>query len=237
MGKDDILFALVGVGFGLFFGFSFATWANSRAVAARVASSSGDREQSSITVADRGQQSEAEVQAAAKRARENPKDFDAQMDAAKLSYDASRYDDALEFLLRANDLKPESLDPVIALGHVNADAGNYQAAEKWFTAALVKEPGDANVRADLARTLLLRQPPDYDRAATELRRALETDPRHEASLQFLSFALAQKGDAREARATVERLAEVNPQNPSIARLREEIDARATAPARRNDAPR
>jgi tetratricopeptide (TPR) repeat protein len=237
MKKDDLLFSLVGVGFGLFFGFSFATWANQRAAASRTSPARGEGEQSSIAVADRGKQSAAELQAAVRLARENAKDYDAQMAAARLSYEAERYDDALGFLLRANELKPDSLEPVVALGHVNADARNYQAAEKWFAAALVKEPNDADVRADLARTLLLRQPPDYERAAAELRRVLQSDPRHEAALQFLSFVLAQKGEQGEARATVERLAEVNPQNPSIKRLREEIEARAAAPAAGRDAPR
>ena len=33
MNKDTVLFSLVGIGFGLFFGFVFASWANQRASA------------------------------------------------------------------------------------------------------------------------------------------------------------------------------------------------------------
>jgi tetratricopeptide (TPR) repeat protein len=219
MNRDNVLFSLVGVGFGLFFGFFFVAWANERAHRAPL-------DATSQTANQNGQTSAADADADARHARENPNDFSAQMEAARAYYDAQRYDEAVQFLLHANDLQPDNMEPVVALGHVNDDAGNYKAAEKWYTAALVKNPADPEVRASLGRVLLLGQPPDYDAAIKELRRALDTDPKHEPSLQFLAFALLRKGDATGARDTLKKLEQINPDNQALPRLREEIEAPA-----------
>ena len=224
MNKDTVLFSLVGIGFGLFFGFVFASWANQRAAATPRAADGGGQAQQNAPA--HPEQLQAAAEEAAKRARDNQNDFGAQMDAAETAYRAERFDDSLGFLLRANELQPDNLNPVVALGHVNADAGNYKAAEKWFTAALAKKADDADVRADLGRVLILQNPPEYDRAIAELRRALAGNERHEPSLQFLTFALTQKKDLAEARATLARLEQANPNNQVIPRLREEIEAAA-----------
>jgi tetratricopeptide (TPR) repeat protein len=132
MNKESILFSLVGVGFGLFFGFAFVTWANHRAQQPEGAAAQA-------SAAD-GVLSQAEADAAIKRARENPKDFEAQMEGARAYHDVERYDDAVDLLLRANELQPTNVEPVVALAHVNADAGNYRAAEKWYVAAVGMKP-------------------------------------------------------------------------------------------------
>ena len=225
MNKDTVLYSLVGIGFGLFFGFVFASWANQRAAAPPRAAAEAEGQPQPDAAAN-PEQLRAAAEEAAKRARDNQNDYGAQMDAAETAYRAERFDDSLGFLLRANELQPDNLNPVVALGHVNADAGNYKAAEKWFTAALAKSPGDADVRADLGRVLILQNPPEYDRAISELRRALEGNERHEPSLQFLTFALAQKKEIAEARAALARLEQANPGNQVIPRLREEIEAAA-----------
>ncbi len=230
MSRDNILFALVGIGFGLFFGFVFVTYANQRTVPARpaagapVAASSEvatTEAQSSINHGEQ-QQLQAAVQSASQRARENPQDFDAQIEAGQISNQAQRFDDALEFLLKANQLRPGEVTPVIELGNVNYDAGRFESAEKWYTAALVKEPDNINVRTDLGLTFLLRQEHDYDRAIAEFRRSLERDPRHEQSLQNLVVALTRKGDKAEARATLKRLQAVNPNNQAVAQLQADL---------------
>lgn len=222
MNKENVLFSLVGVGFGLFFGFLFVTWANQKAqTKPRAADANAGRQ-----AATDGRPSAADLDAALKRARDNPQDFDAQMQGARSLYDAQRYDEAIQLLLRANDLDQKNREPVIALAEVNADAGNYKSAEKWYVAALDMKPDDANARANLARVLLISPTPDYARAVSELRHALKDDPRNEPALQFLAFALAQQKDERGARDALAQLEKINPDNPVIPRLREEIDARS-----------
>ena len=225
MNKENVLFSLVGVGFGLFFGFLFVTWANQKAQTKPRASAPANAGQQAA--AD-GRPSAAEIDAAVKRAEGNPKDYDAQMQAARALYDAQRYDESIQLLLKANELDQKNREPVVALAEVNAEAGNVKAAEKWYVAALDMKPDDANTRANLARVLLISSPPDYARAVAELRRALKDDPRSEPALQFLAFALAHQNDERGARDALAQLEKINPDNPVIPRLREEIDAQAGA---------
>jgi cytochrome c-type biogenesis protein CcmH/NrfG len=223
MNKENILFSLVGIGFGLFFGFVFVTWANQKAQTKPRAASTDVSQKTSD-----GRASTAESEAAIKRAKENPNDFDAQMQGARAYYETQRFDDAIQLLLRANDLQQNNVEPIIALGDVNADAGNYKSAEKWYAAALEMKPEDANVRASLARVFLISTPPNYEHAVAELRRALKTDPRNEPSLQYLAFALAHQHDERGARDAISQLEKINPSNPAIPRLRQEIESNATS---------
>jgi tetratricopeptide (TPR) repeat protein len=224
MNRENVLFSIIGIGFGLFFGFGFASWANMRAAATLVGD--GRPVQSALPsngVADQ-QRLETAAQAAVNAARRNPSDYEAQMQAARASFQIERLDDVQEFLLLANTLKPDELEPVVALGNVHYDLGNYLAAEKWYTAALLKQPDDINVRTDLGLTFLLRTPPDNERALTEFRRSLEIDPRHEPTLQNMVVALTRKGDKAEARATLAKLESLNPKNPALSQLRTGIDA-------------
>src|SRR5256885_2784282 len=100
MSKDNILYALVGVGFGLFCGFVFVAWANQRAVQARpqatvnseAGTSGAQSAQSSIVVADQ-QQMQTVIADASKHARDNPQDFNAQMTAGGITYKAQQYED------------------------------------------------------------------------------------------------------------------------------------------------
>src|SRR5438067_2094325 len=135
MSRENVLFSLVGVGFGLFFGFLFVAWANQRNVspraptqpaAATTTTETGAPDaQSSIAVRDQ-QAMESALADAAKSARANPQDFDAQMQAGGVAYKAQQFDDALEFFQQASELRPAEVEPVIQLGNVNYDAGRYE---------------------------------------------------------------------------------------------------------------
>ena len=77
----------------------------------------------------------AQVQASIEKARNEPKNFEAQIQAADLYYQIQRFDQAIEYLLKANQLKPTDYRTVVLLGMVNLDAGHYDTAEKWYRAA------------------------------------------------------------------------------------------------------
>ena len=237
MNKDNVLFAIIGLLVGLIVGFMFANSVNQRSSASTLAQTSQAAalppNHPPIT-SNTGQEAGpdmAAVQAAVKVARDQPDNFEAQTKVAEFYYQVQRYDDALQFLKRANQLRPEDYETIVQLGNVNFDATHYEEAERWYTAALQKKADDVNVRTDLGLTVMFREPADLDRAISEFRRSLERDPNHIQTLQNLTVAYTRKGDAVQAQATLNKLQEVGPNNPAIASLRSDLENLRSAPAR------
>jgi tetratricopeptide (TPR) repeat protein len=94
------------------------------------------------------------VTAKIEKARNEPNNFDAQVEAAELYYQIQRYDQSIEFLLKANQLKPADYETVATLGLVNLDAGHFDQAEKWYRAAIKMKSDDERVVAGLAAATL-----------------------------------------------------------------------------------
>jgi tetratricopeptide (TPR) repeat protein len=160
MTRDNLLFAIIGVLFGFIVGFLFATSMNQRSgpgAPSTVGSNQmpGDHPPVGPNAGAPAQGNmQAEVTAQLENARNDPKNFDAQVKAAELYYQIQRYDSALEFLLKANQLKPDDYQTVVALGLVNLDAGHYDVSEKWYRAALLKKSDDVAALAGLAAATL-----------------------------------------------------------------------------------
>lgn len=233
MSKDNILFTIIGVLLGFIVGFIFANAYNQKGYQPRPTAPATSSQTPGLPadhpaiptngVADQpGMQ--AAVQEALQKARNEPDNFDAQVMAASYYYRIERYDEAIDFLMRANKLRPDDYPTVVRIGDANFDAGRYDVAERWYTAALVKKPDDVNVRTDLGTTFLARKPSDPDRAIKEYRRSLEIDPKHEKTLRNLFIAYKQKGDVKEAQAALDRLAQVNPNNEDLPQMRTELAA-------------
>jgi len=151
MTRENLLFAIIGILLGFIVGFLLANSINQRDFAARLGATPGQQSQNlppnhppigGDQTGEGGQQMLASVQTAMKQARENPNDFEAQVTAAKLEYQIQRFDQAIEYLLAANKLKPDDFDVLAMLGEANMDAKHYDAAAKWYKAALIKKPGD-----------------------------------------------------------------------------------------------
>jgi tetratricopeptide (TPR) repeat protein len=230
MTRDNILFSIIGVLLGFIVGFMFANTANHRAPAPRAtapttAANSQGSELPSNAVADQSAAPQ-EMQDAVQRARSDPNNFDAQMKAARQLYDNKLYDQAIELLLRANQLRPDDYDTITALGNTYFDAGRFEQAEKWYTAALAKKPDDVNVRTDLGLTFFFREPRDIDRAIKEFRASLQRDPNHESTLINLIIVLTEKGDAKESQAALAQLEKINPNNSALPKLRQRVEAAA-----------
>jgi tetratricopeptide (TPR) repeat protein len=228
MNKDNILFGIIGVLLGFIIGFMFANSANQRAAAPPSTALTQQNSQlppdhPPIQNGANQQAAMAEAQSAAKLAKDSPDNFEAQVKAAEAFYQLQRYDEAAQYLKRANQLQPQAYEPIVNLGNVYFDAERYEEAEKWYSEALKMKPDDVNVRTDLGLTFMFRTPPDNDRAIKEFRSSLENSPNHEQTLQNLTAALTRVGLAREAEETLAKLQSANPANAAISKLRSDID--------------
>ncbi len=187
MTRENLLFAIIGLLLGFIVGFLFATSMSQRnsPASGTVASRQNlpaDHPQIQSQGTQDPQQVFADVQAAISKARTEPNNFEAQMKAAELYYKIQRYDQAIEFLLKSNQLKPDSYEAIVALGQVNLDAGNYDQAEKWYKAALLKKPDDPGLLASLAFSALKRG--DASEAEKAIAKLEKIDPKSEDLPQF-----------------------------------------------------
>lgn len=160
MTRDNLLFAIIGVLFGFIVGFLFASTMNQRygpGAPASVSSSQIPADHpplGSNAGAPASGEMQTEVTAQISKARSEPRNFEAQVKAAELYYQIQRYDPAIEFLLKANQLKPDDYQTLVLLGVVNLDAGHYDVAEKWYRAALMKKSDDVVTLSGLAAATL-----------------------------------------------------------------------------------
>ena len=195
MTRDNLLFAIIGILLGFIAGFLLAGNISQREAAQRAMPLSaqqgsqnlppnhppvaGDQQAAS---GEGGQQMLASVQTAMKQARENPNDFDAQVTAAKLEYQIQRFDQAIEYLLAANKLKPDNTEVLAMLGEANMDAQHYDAAVKWYKAALAKNPKDITSLDGYCFVLL--QSGDVKNAEDALNKLEKADPSNQDAAQF-----------------------------------------------------
>lgn len=226
MTKENVLFVIIGLLGGMIIGFVFANSVNQRAIApvAGQAMPGGPLPAGHPNVPGGGGNGAMgpEVQAAIDQAKNDPNNFDAQLKAAEFYYQIQRFDGAIEFLKRANELKPDSREVIVHLANAYFDSGKYEESEKWYLAALAKKADDVNVRTDLGLTFIFREKPNYDRAIQEFQKSLEVDPNHPQTLQNLTVAYTKKGDAANANQTLSKLEGLDPTNDSITKLREDI---------------
>ena len=124
----------------------------------------------------------AEVTASIEKARTEPKNFEAQVKAAELYYQIQRYDQAIEFLLKANQLQPTDYRTVVILGMVNLDAGHFDIAEKWYRAAMKMKNDDVMVLSGLAAATL--QKGDAKAAEDAIAKLEKVDPNSQDLPQF-----------------------------------------------------
>lgn len=223
MNKENLLFVTVGLLAGLIIGFMFANSVNQNAVKPVSASpNSPNVPAGHPAIGGANDAMQPQIQALIEKAKAEPEDFEAQIKAAEVYYQIQRFEGAIEFLKKANKLKPEDYETIVNLGNAYFDASKYEEAEKSYNAALARKSDDVNVRTDLGLTFIFREPPNFDRAVEEFRRALEKEPNHTQALQNLTVAFTKKGDAAQAKITLAKLESADPTNAAISKLREEI---------------
>lgn len=154
MTRENLLFAIIGLLGGFIIGFMFASGMSQREATTTASTQNLPANHPPVSGQPDPQKVFAEVQASMKKAREEPQNFDAQIAAARLEYQIQRFDDAIGFLLKANQLKPGDYDTIAALGMVNLDAGHYEQSIKWYRVALMKKPDDIPVLDGLCAAAL-----------------------------------------------------------------------------------
>lgn len=231
--KENILFSIAGVVLGFFIGFFIAnmgggqplssTATNKAARSLDAAQADGQLPPGHPNVAGGAAATSAQAQAAMDAADRNSQDFTAQIRAAAIFYQLESFDKAALYLNRALALKPDDPDALTGMGHTLYDTGDFVGAATYYEKVLALQPKDADLRTDLGNTYARRQPPDYDRAIAEYRKALEVDPKHEQALVRLADAALHEGDKRAAREAFDKLAAAHPSSPALPSLRSKLN--------------
>src|ERR1051326_1986212 len=181
MSRENLLFGIIGILLGFILGFMFASSMSQKQASQMTAASQGLPADHPPIGANQDapdpQAMRAQVTAQIDTARKEPNNFDAQIKAAQLYYQIQRYDQAIEFLLKANTLKPTDYQTVVALAVTNLDAGHYETAEKWYHAAMKIKPDDVMVLAGLADTTLKKG--DAKAAEEAIAKLEKVDPNSE----------------------------------------------------------
>src|SRR5437762_11313895 len=110
MNRENLLFAIIGLLLGFIVGFMFASSMSQKVAQSQTAGASqnlpADHPPVGAQNATDPSAIRAQVTASIEKARNEPKNFEAQLKAAQLYYQIQRYDQAIEYLLKANQLKP-----------------------------------------------------------------------------------------------------------------------------------
>lgn len=188
MSRENILFAVIGILLGFIVGFMFASSMSQRQAFPQPSAASQGMPADHPAVGAGGQNAQdpqavrEQVAASLEKARNEPNNFEAQVKAAELYYQIQRYDQAIEFLLKANQLKPTDYKTVVILGMVNLDAGHYDTAEKWYRAAMKMKSDDVMVLAGLAAATLEKG--DAKAAEDAIAKLEKVDPSSQDLPQF-----------------------------------------------------
>ncbi len=150
---------------------------------------------------------------------------------AAMKQDANLLSEATRILDRANSLNSKDFEVLVALGNAHFDIGfakkdaaQYQKAREIYTNALEIKPGDTDVSTDLGLTYFLQEPPAYDKAATQLQKVSDNNPKHTRSLQFLVRVLVKQNKLPDAEKALAKLKGIDPNYDAIPDLASEISA-------------
>jgi tetratricopeptide (TPR) repeat protein len=242
MSRENILFSVVGLLLGYVIAFHLVVYINQSqtpppAPAGGAESAAGlpaDHPALAADEADERRRLLAEAEEAARAARQEPQNFDAQLKAGEGYFRAGSFEEAIDFMTRANRLRPGDYDTVVRLGTIYSSAGRFEDAAEWYSAALAKKPDDCDARSELALTYYMRKPSQAERAISELRRCLETNPNHVPSLHNLTLMLLETNKVEESASVLARLEKADPTYDQLPRLRQDLEkARAAAPQKKS----
>ena len=229
MNKTKLLFGLAGLVVGFAISFFWAKSINKSGFAKTTNDSGMATAGSGAGAQSAGGQQAAmgSVREKIEVAKNNPNDFNAQVDAAGLFAQIGRTADAVPYLEKAYKLDPSQsvklgIPPYIAQYY--SSQNNYAEAEKWYRQDLQVKPDDYESMIELGATFIQREPPDPDKAVDYLQSALKGNPKDAHALTHLTEAYLLKKDARDAEDALGRLRTANPSSNSISNLQTQLDA-------------
>ncbi|MGI8669026.1 MAG: tetratricopeptide repeat protein [Aridibacter sp.] len=228
MGKNSLLFGIIGLIIGLIVGFSGANYLN------RNASTPDNTTQNQMPpqginppINPQGQTTQSgmlpDVQKVLDEAKNEPNNYEAQIKAGEMYARIQNFDGALEYYQKAQRLKPNDFAANSGLGNAFFDARQFENAETYYEKALEIKPDDVNILSDLGTTFIERRNPDYERAIVQFEKVLKIEPNHAPTLYNLGIAYLKKGDKENARKTLDKLKEFNPKSDLVGRLEQIIN--------------
>ncbi len=142
-----------------------------------------------------------------------------------------------ETLRKATEAAPQNAELLNNLANKYYDAGRYTEAIPLYERVLALVPQNVGVITDLGTAYFYSGDPD--KAILQYQRSLALDPRHIQTLHNLVIVNVQgKRDLAAARAALDRLKEVDPNNASLASLTAMVERPdSNAPSRQSSNPR
>ncbi len=144
---------------------------------------------------------------------------------AAMKQDADLLAEVGRVLGRAYEINKQDYEILVALGNIYFDIGYFkkddapfQKAREFYTLALQQKPNDVDVRTDYGLTYFLTNPPEYEKAVGEFQKSLQTNPKHEKTLQVMTQTFLAQNNTAEAENYLARLKEVNSENEYLAEL-------------------
>ena len=180
MSRENLLFAIIGILLGFIVGFMFASSMSQKMAMPQTASTQqmpADHPPVGAQDTRDPQAVRADVSAQLEKARTEPDNFEAQLKAAQLYYQIQKYDQAIEYLVKANRIRPTDYETVRTLAVMNLDAGHYDTAVKWYRTAMEMKSDDVMVLAGLTHATLLKG--DAKAAEDALAKLEKVDPNAE----------------------------------------------------------
>lgn len=216
---NKYLVAAIGlaIGFGISF-FWTQSFNKNNATPATTTASSGMPGAGGGGGAGGQQASMAQVQQVIEKAKSNPDDFQAQVEAAKIFNSIGRMAETADYLKKAYAIDAAKFNELGAagfLGQYYFDQKDYAESETWFNRAIKAEPNEPDLYVALAETYVQREPPQPDQAVTQLQQALKIDAKNGHALGHLVEAYALKKDARGAEETLNQLKQTEPTNQRL----------------------
>lgn len=237
MARKGFWIATLGILFGFLGGFFLANMMNRKEIdALKLRVSQAEQSQQKMELGDgeapQNELSPDEIKAKIKQADDNPQNYQYQKDLGQALYIYARMqknpemvNDAKRLMLRALEKFPTDYDLLVGLGTVSFDIGqrdkdnkSIEEARSYYAKALAQKPDKVDLQTDIGSTYFLTDPPQYDKAIIEYRKALQIDPQHLRTMDNLTRTLIMNGQFPEAEAAMGNLKKINATYSGIADL-------------------